>query len=119
MSTEAGSAYDRVLYRSLPLADAHPDRLATLACLFGLEPAPVQACRVLELGCGDGSHLIPIALGFPGSRSVGIDLARVPIETGRCLAGELGLGNLALHQLDLADVNAGFGEFDYIIAHGL
>ncbi len=119
MTTAAGSAYDRILYGSLPVADAHPDRLATLACLFGLEPAPVEACRVLELGCGDGSHLIPIALSFPGSRCAGVDVAGVPIEAGRQLAGKLGLGNIVFHQLDLADVDAGFGEFDYIIAHGL
>jgi SAM-dependent methyltransferase len=119
MSTAAGSAYDRILYPSLPVANAHPDRLATLAFLFGLEPAPVHSCRVLELGCGDGSHLIPIALAFPASRCVGIDLARVPIEKGQRLAAELSLSNLVLHQLDVADVDTGFGEFDYIVAHGL
>jgi SAM-dependent methyltransferase len=119
MEASAGSAYDRIPYPSLPVADAHPDRLATLACLFGLEPAPVRACRVLELGCGDASHLIPIALAFPECRCVGIDLARVPIEKGRRLAGELALGNLELHQLDFADVDARFGRFDYVIAHGL
>ena len=119
MSTGAGSAYDQILYRSLPVADAHPDRLATLAILFGLDPTPALACRVLELGCGDGSHLIPIALAFPQSRCVGIDLARVPIEAGQRLARELGLGNIELREFDLADVGADFGEYDYVIAHGL
>jgi methyltransferase-like protein len=74
---------------------------------------------VLEIGCGDGAHLIPIALTLPRSKCVGIDLAGIPIEKGRELARRLGLANLALRQFDLSDLDASFGEFDYIITHGL
>jgi SAM-dependent methyltransferase len=113
------SIYDQVHYRSHPAAEAHPDRLATIACLFGMSPAPLENCRVLEIGCGDGSHLIPIALAFSRSRCVGIDLAGVPIANGRELADRLNLGNLDLRQLDLCALDSGFGAFDYIVAHGL
>jgi len=111
--------YDRVPYESRPLAQAHPERLATLGILFGMEPAPAGHCRVLELGCGDGSHLLPLALVFPGSRFTGIDLAPAPIAAARDCAGALGLSNIEFHRGDLADVRPELGEFDYIIAHGV
>jgi SAM-dependent methyltransferase len=111
--------YDQVLYRTHPAPEAHPDRLAAQARLFGMSPAAVECCSELEIGCGDGSHLIPIALAYPRSRCAGIDLAGVPIEKGKELAGRLNLGNIALQQLDLMDVDAGLGRFDYIVAHGL
>jgi len=90
-----------------------------VARLFGLQPPALETCRILELGCGDGSHLIPIALTLPGSRSVGADLARAPVEAGRKIISGLHLGNVVLHQLDLRKVDESFGQFDYIIAHGL
>ena len=43
------------------MLQTHPDRLATIALLYGMAPRPVDRCRVLELGCGDGSNLIPMA----------------------------------------------------------
>ena len=45
----------------MPRRQTHPDRLAAMAQLFGMRPAPVTACRVLELGCGDGANPIPAA----------------------------------------------------------
>jgi SAM-dependent methyltransferase len=87
--------------------------------MFGLSPAPVEQCRVLELGCGNGANLIPMALTLPGSRFAGVDLAAVPIAAAQALAAELDLRNIAFHQLDIMDLDPGFGEFDYIIAHGV
>ena len=71
----AATSYDSVLYPSHACAETHPDRLATLATLFGLSPAPVERCRVLELGCGDGGNLLAMAFALPGSTFVGVDLA--------------------------------------------
>jgi methyltransferase-like protein/2-polyprenyl-3-methyl-5-hydroxy-6-metoxy-1,4-benzoquinol methylase len=117
--TASQTVYDEVLYPGQPLPQTHPDRLATLATLFGMAPAPVDRCRVLELGCGDGANLIPMALALPESRFVGIDLAGRPIAQGKELAETLGLKNLSLRQLDVLDLTPQFGQFDYIIAHGL
>jgi hypothetical protein len=47
------SSYDKVLYPSYTRIQTHPDRLATIATLFGMTPAPVERCRMLELGCGN------------------------------------------------------------------
>ena len=63
-SSTAQNPYDEVLYPGYPFAQAHPDRLGAMARLFGMNPAPVEACRVLELGCGDGGNLIPMAVGY-------------------------------------------------------
>jgi tRNA G46 methylase TrmB len=73
MADQTLTAYDEVLYPSYTHNQTHPDRLATIATLFGLTPAPVERCRVLELGCGNGSNLVPMAYGLPGSEFVGID----------------------------------------------
>ena len=115
----AATTYDAVLYQGHPFAQTHPDRLATLATLFGMKPAPVDRCRVLELGCGDGGNLYPMAYTLPDSEFLGIDLAARPIAHGQAMARALGLKNITLRQLDLMEVHGDFGEFDYIIAHGL
>lgn len=65
-------AYDRVPYPSASQHRTHPDHLAALAILHGLEPAPPDRCRVLELGCADGGNLVPMALEMPGSRRCSI-----------------------------------------------
>ena len=64
------NAYDAVAYEGHAYEQTHPDRLATQATLFGLRPAPPARSRVLELGCGDGGNLIPMALGLPRSAEV-------------------------------------------------
>jgi methyltransferase-like protein/2-polyprenyl-3-methyl-5-hydroxy-6-metoxy-1,4-benzoquinol methylase len=112
-------AYDRVPYPSASQHRTHPDHLAALAILHGLEPAPPDRCRVLELGCADGGNLVPMAVEMPESRFVGIDLSPRQIETGRAFVAELGLKNLDLQTLSILEVDAGLGEFDYIICHGV
>ena len=111
--------YDDVLYPSAPYPQTHPDRLATLATLFGMQPAPVERCRVLELGCNDGSNLIAMAYSLPQSQFVGIDLAERPIAKGQATIEALEIKNLTLHRLDLRHTPADLGRFDFIIAHGL
>jgi SAM-dependent methyltransferase len=113
------TAYDEVPYTGRPYADSHPERLETMATLFGLTPAPLEHCRVLEVACGDAANLVPMAYSFPDASFVGFDLAAQPIALGQRLAARLGLKNLSLAQRDLADFPADAGEFDYIIAHGL
>lgn len=112
-------AYDRIAYPGAAFADTHPDRLATIGHLLGMQPASPAKCRMLELGCGDGMNLLPLAWAFPESTFIGIDRAAAPIERGRRQADALGLRNLTLEQADILEVGAGFGEFDYIVAQGV
>ncbi|MCU1274912.1 MAG: Methyltransferase type 12 [Bryobacterales bacterium] len=83
-----------------------------------MSPAPADRCRVLELGCGDGGNLIPMALTLPESTFAGIDLAERAVEQGRAVVHVLGLRNITLRQLDVMQAS-GLGEFDYILAHGI
>lgn len=84
-----------------------------------MTPAAVARCRVLELGCGNGNNLIPMAYALPQSRFLGVDLAEQPIAAGSTRIEELGLTNISLRASDLEEVGGDSGEFDYIIAHGL
>lgn len=112
--------YDEIPYTSFPHSPSHPDQLATVAHLHGLDPAAIAGCRVLELGCGSGANLLGMAYGLPGARLVGIDLAPGAIERARGDARTLGLRNVEFHVGDVRDVSDGApGEFDYVIAHGL
>lgn len=111
--------YDEVLYPTAPRKEAHPERLATMAHLMGLETAPLGRCRVLELGCGDGGHLIPIAHDYPASKFVGVDLAERALAAGREFSARLGLQNVEFVPGDLATWGAPGREFDYILVHGV
>jgi trans-aconitate methyltransferase len=111
--------YDDVAYTSYPDAAGHPDRLATIATLLGLDVAPVATCRVLELACGDGTNLVPMAATLPHATFEGFDFAARPIARAQRMVRELGLANIRLAQLDLREVPADLGSFDFIIAHGL
>jgi len=112
-------AYDQVLYPALPFAQTHPDRLVTIARLFGMAAAHPERCRVLEIGSSDGGNLIPMALALPESNFTGIDLAERAVARGCAMIDALGLGNIRLQQMDLMHAGAEMGEFDYIIAHGV
>ena len=111
--------YDQVPYPNLSFTQTHPDRLATLATLLGMNPPPVERCRVLELGCAVGGNLIPMAQGLPESEFVGIDLSARQIAEGQATVSVLGLDNVTLERLNILDVGDDLGQFDYIIAHGV
>jgi len=120
MTDDTGStSYDEVPYPSLSYAQSHPDRLATVATILGVKPAPIEHCRVLELGCAGGGNIIPMALGLPKGEFVGIDYAARQIARGREMVDALQLGNISLVQSNLLDLDASLGQFDYVIAHGV
>jgi SAM-dependent methyltransferase len=111
--------YGAVAYATQSNAQSHPERLATVASLHGLSPPPVATCRVLEVGCGDGENLLPMAAGLPDASFVGCDLSPQAIATGREAILATGLGNVTLVECDLRELPENLGEFDYIIAHGV
>jgi methyltransferase-like protein len=113
------NSYDQVPYPSHPFYQTHPDRLATVASLFGLQPPAPERSRVLELGCASGGNLIPLALTMPQSRFVGVDLSGRQIVDGRATVSALGLTNIDLLERSILEVGADLGEFDYILCHGV
>jgi tRNA G46 methylase TrmB len=100
-SEALADSYNDVPFRSNPNAACVPSRLATIATLLGLDPAPVASCRVLELACGNGINLLPIAATLPDATFVGVDFAARPIARAQRMADDLGLANVRLLQLDL------------------
>jgi methyltransferase-like protein/SAM-dependent methyltransferase len=119
MPEAAASTYDDMPYDSHPFAQTHPDRLATVATLFGLNPPRLERCRVLELGCAAGGNLIPMALSLPRATFLGIDLSHRQVADGRATVQALGLKNVSLQHLSILDVGANWGPYDYIICHGV
>jgi SAM-dependent methyltransferase len=111
--------YDTVSYPGRAYEDTHPDRLATLAALYGMDPAPIARCRLLELGCSHGGNIIPMAYQYPDSHFTGIDLSQVEIERGMKEITALGLKNIELRHCSIMDVTPDYGCFDYIITHGV
>jgi 2-polyprenyl-3-methyl-5-hydroxy-6-metoxy-1,4-benzoquinol methylase len=114
-----GAAYDETPYVSTAFPQTHPDKLCAMARLFGLDaPAPARA-RVLELGCADGTNLLPMAQHAPGARFLGLDASAKQVESAQAAIAKCGLGNVEIRQQDLLEFAASEGKFDYIIAHGL
>lgn len=116
---DANNLYDVVDYPSGCHVQTHPSRLAAAAMLRGFEAVPTAGARIVELGCGDGWNLIPIAEAFPECQCFGTDLARKPIERGRAAIEQLGLRNIRLQCGDVTELVGQLGTVDYIIAHGL
>ena len=110
------TTYDRIPYPQHSYGFTHPDRLATLAMLHGMSPAPIENCRVLELGCASGSNLIPMAYALPRSEFVGLDSSQRQIAVGQQFVEAVGLTNIRLLPIDIRAIDESFGQFDYIIA---
>ncbi|MFV0446667.1 MAG: methyltransferase regulatory domain-containing protein [Planctomycetaceae bacterium] len=112
------TSYDRVPYRSHSFPQTHPQRLATIAALFGLTPPDIAVARVLELGCASGGNLLPIADQYPNSAAMGIDGSIRQIEQGHEIQNAVPLTNATLSQLDIRQF-ASSEPFDYILCHGV
>ncbi|MEO5371558.1 MAG: class I SAM-dependent methyltransferase [Magnetococcus sp. DMHC-1] len=118
-SPDPACSYDAIPYPGSPVAETHPDHLAAVGALFGLDVPHPERCRLLELGCANGANLIPMAWHLPESRFVGVDLSPVQVARGDALARDLGLSNLHLQVADIRNLPESMGPFDYIIAHGI
>ena len=110
----------RFPYASGAYAESHPDFLSGIGRLFGVPTPDPDNCRVLELGCADGSNLLPMACELPNSKFVGIDLSQKQIDVALKAVQETGIGNARFHAINMLDADDVLeGKFDYIIAHGV
>ena len=119
MTTSDHAAYDAFPYESNPFAASHPAHIAGVARLFNLEPVELKNARILELGSAAGGNIIPLALYYPGITVVGVDYSKVQIDDGNRVIEQLGLTNASLHHMSIGDITPEFGQFDYIICHGV
>ena len=71
--------------------------------------------RILDLGCGLGHNILPVAMAFPGARVTAVDVAAPMLRYGAARAASLGVGNVEFVQADAADL-AEFedGSFDWV-----
>lgn len=113
------NAYDEVDYPYAVRLSTHPALLGALSQLMGRVPAPFRACRVLEIGAGDGVNLASMGAAATGSQFVGLDLSERAVAKGKALIAEARLDNVRLDRVDLREFEAPAQSFDYIIAHGV
>lgn len=111
-------AYDLLKYPAHIHQQMLPALLAPIARVHGLQAASPRNCRLLEVGCGDGLQLITLAMAYPESHFVGVDLSTTAIARGEVLRAKLGLANLHLVAADLMEWDPGKTPYDYILAHG-
>lgn len=110
--------YEKQAYppMSHPLSD--PAVSAVAARLGGLEVPHPRRARILEIGCCSGHNLIPLAMRWPESEFVGIDLAETSIREAGDRAAAAGVENVVFHAADLRDYQPDGRPFDFIVAHG-
>ena len=112
--------YDELPYRCLPIEWSAPERLSLASRLHGGPRARLDGYRLLELGCGDGANLIPLAYHRPHASFVGVDAAGSQIRIAQARCAELGVRNLAFIHADLLDADRELeGRFDYVLANGV
>lgn len=111
--------YEEVPYPGVADSESHIRSLQALAMLHGIPAADVRGCRVLELGCAAGRNLIPQAVEFPGSQFLGADFSAAQIADGRSVIASLSLENIELRQAGIEQVDASWGQFDYILCLGV
>lgn len=116
---ESENSYDELPYPSHPFEVTHPDHLYSLAKLFRINATLPDDASILELGCASGGNIIPLAVQMPNSRVVGVDLSKKQIAQGQTFVDQLKLKNIQLHAADLQNVGESFGQFDYIVCHGV
>jgi SAM-dependent methyltransferase len=110
--------YDAIPYRHGAVPLSHPARIGAIARLLAWPAAPPDRCRVLELGCGEGMNLLPLAERLPQSEFVGMDLSAAQIAVAEQARVACRLTNARFLCADLRDFEPS-GKFDYIIAHGV
>lgn len=113
--------YDRVVYPTAVFAQTHPERLAVLARLAGLDPVLPNEARMLEIGGGNCFNLLSLAAIYPGSQAHGFDLSQVAIARGQEIAEASGLTNVTLAVEDIMAAHRRYpaGSIDYVTVHGV
>ena len=119
MIDDEPNPYDDFPYLSVAMVETHPERLATVASIFGVDAPDPATARVLEIGCAGGGNLIPLASILPGATFVGVDYSPRQIEQAEAAARAAGVQNATFHARSVTDLTPEFGEFDYIVTHGV
>ena len=112
-------SYDEVPYKSISFPETHPLNQKIILGLLGFETPETEKARILEIGCSFGGNLIPFALNNKEADVIGIDLSEYQINEGKKIVEKMGIKNLKLYPINILEYNNEFGQFDYIICHGV
>jgi SAM-dependent methyltransferase len=112
--------YDELPYNAHPIEWTAPENLALVSLLHGGPRSSLGSYRTLELGCGNGANLLPLAWYRRFASFVGVDGASSQIEAAEAGKSALGLSNVTfVHSNFLAISERIEGHFDFILAHGV
>lgn len=75
-----------------------------------------SGARVLDVGCGGGFPVIPLAIMFPDVRFVAVDSIGKKIRVVQQVAERLGLSNVEAVNARAESVN---GRFDYVVSRAV
>ncbi len=114
----ASDPYDQLPYTDHAYAESHPDRLSVVARLSGWQPPRIDQASILELGCGRGGNLLPMAASLPQATLVGVDRSAQQIDEATRIAQATRLDNVRLLAASFEDAESG-GGFDFVICHGV
>lgn len=78
----------------------------------------VAGKRVLEYGCGPGSHFT-LEMARRGAEIVGIDISQVGVEQARERARAAGLANASFEVMDAEEMTFADSSFDLVIGEGI
>lgn len=74
-----------------------------------------QPRRILDLGCGLGHNVLPVAAAFPDAEVTAVDVAAPMLRYGAARAASLGVANVEFVQADAANLDRfDGGSFDWV-----
>lgn len=112
--------YDELPYSSFPVEWTAPERLALTSLLHGGPRPSLKDYRVLELGCGNGANLLPLAFFRRHATFLGVDAAASPIKEAKDRQAALQLANVEFIRADFRTASRQIeGTFDFVLAHGV
>ena len=85
---------------------------------LGLEPF-VRGARVIDVGCGTGHRVMPMAHHFGARQYVGLDHSAASLAVARQLKEELGYPGATLVEGDVFELPYPDGSFDVVISQGV
>jgi SAM-dependent methyltransferase len=113
--------YDLLPYTEHAYAESRPDNLRVQARLAGFHGTalPTHDARVLELGCGRGGNLLPLACAWPDASFVGVDRSSSQIRDASRIADAAALRNVSFVTADFTEASLPPGSFDFVLCHGV
>ena len=111
--------YESTRYLGLPIVAAHPHRLAWTSLVHGGPRPDLTGARIIEIGCGDGATLLPLAAHHPSWQVHGIDASPGAIKFAQDGAAAAQLHNATFTCEDLAATTLERDSWDIVIAHGI